>query len=60
MEMKCLSSMCGVTRIDRISNEEIRRRVRVQNKLSGRVENYVLRWFVHVERMDDEKMAKRV
>ena len=32
----------------------------VQNKLSGRVENCVLRWFGHVERMDDERMAKRV
>ena len=37
MEMKCLSSMSGVTRIDRINNEEIRRSVEVQNKLSGEV-----------------------
>ena len=47
MEMKCL-------RIYRISNEEIRRvGMGVQNKLSGRVENCVLRWFGHVERMPE-------
>ena len=54
MEIKCLRGICGATRMDKISNEEIRRRVRVQNKLSGRVENCVLRWFEHVERMDNE------
>ena len=32
----------------------------MQNKLSGRVEKCVLRWFGHVERMDDERMPKRV
>ena len=32
----------------------------MQNKLSGRVENCVLRWFGHVERMNDERMANRV
>ena len=32
----------------------------VQNKLSGRVENCVLRWFGHVERMDNERMPERL
>ena len=48
-----------VTRIDWISDEEISGRVGLQNKLPGRVENCGLRWFVHVERMDDEIMTKR-
>ena len=60
MEMKCLRSMCGVTIRDRIRNEEIRRRVGVQINMAGRVERCVLRWFGHVERMNDERMAKRV
>ena len=34
--------------------------VGVQNKLSGRVENCALKWFGHVDRMDDERMADRV
>ena len=58
--MKCLRSVCGVTWKDEIRNEEIRRRVGVQNKLSGRVETYVLRCFGHLERMDDKIMAKSV
>ena len=36
-----LRSVFGETRMDRIRNEEIRRRVGVQNKLSERVENCV-------------------
>ena len=60
MEMRFLRSMCGLTRLDRIRNEEIIRRMGVQNKLSGRVENFVLRWFGHVEIIDDERMAKRL
>ena len=32
----------------------------VQYKLSGRLENCVLRYFGHVERMDDERMANKV
>ena len=60
MEMKCFRSICSVTRIHRNSNEEIRRRVGMQNKVLGRVENCVLRWFGYVERMDDERMKKRV
>ena len=31
MEKKCLKNLCGVTIRDRIRNEEIRRRVDVQN-----------------------------
>ena len=36
MEIKCLRGNCGVTRMDKISNEEIRRRVGC--KISCRVE----------------------
>ena len=60
MEMKCLRSICGVTIRDRIRNEEIRRRVGVQNDLAGRVERSVLRWYGHIERMNGEWVAKRV
>ena len=52
--------MYGVTNRDRIENEEINRRVRVQSELSSREEKCVLRWFRHAERTDDERMAKGV
>ena len=47
-EMLCLRSMCGVTRRDRVKNEEIRRRCGLQRSLSERGEAAVLRWFGHV------------
>ena len=34
--MSCLRSMCGVTRRDRVRNEEIRRRCGLQRSLSKR------------------------
>ena len=59
-EMGCLRSMCGVTLWDRVRNEEVRRRVHVERELSDRVDQSVLRWFGHVERMDEERLVKRV
>ena len=59
-EMNCLRSMCGVTRLDRERNEDVRRRVGVEVELSERVNRSVLGWFGHVERMGEERMAKRV
>ena len=52
LEMKCLRSLVGVLRMDRVRNEEVHRR--------AGVEKGVLRWFGHVERMDDYRMARRV
>ena len=60
MEMKCLRSMCGVTRMDRVRNEEVRRRTGVRKELSGRAEQSVLRWFGHMERMDEDRMVKKI
>merc|ERR1712074_215730 len=57
---KCLRSMCGVTRMDRVRNEVVRERVGVPEKLSGRVDRKVLKWFGHVERMGSDRMTKRV
>ena len=59
-EMRCLRSMCGVTRLDRIRNEEVRERSGVRKELADRVDINVLRWFGHVERMDDERLLKKV
>ena len=43
MEMRCLRSMCGVTRLDRLRNEVVRKRVGVDEKLSERVDRKVLK-----------------
>ena len=60
LEMKCLRSLVGVSRMDRVRNEEVRRRAGIEMQLASRAEQRVLRWFGHVERMDDYRMARRV
>ena len=56
--MGCLRSMCGLMSWNRLRNEEVRR-VQVERQLSGRVDQCVLRWYGHVERMDEECVAKK-
>ena len=60
LEMKCLRSLIGVSRMDRVKNEEVRRRAVIERELASRADQRVLRWFGYVERMDDYRMARRV
>ncbi len=60
MEMRSLRSMCGVTRMDRVRNEEVRRRTGVVKVLAERAEQGVLQWFGHVERMEEERLVKKI
>ena len=60
LEMKCLRSLVGVSRMDRVRNEEVRRRAGIERELASRADQRVLRWFGHVERMDDYRLARRV
>ena len=55
-EMKCLRSMTGVSRLDRVRNEVVRTRTGVRRELAARVDMNVLRWFGHMERMDGERL----
>ena len=60
LEMKFLRSLVVVSRMDRIRNEEVRRRAGIERELASRADQRVLRWFGHVERMDEHRMAIRV
>ena len=60
LEMKCLRSSVGVSRMDRVRNEEVRRRAGIETELASRADQRVLRWFGHVERMDEYRMARSV
>ena len=60
IEMKCLRSLVGVSRMDRVMNEEVRMRVGIERELASRADQRVLRWFGHVERMDEYRMARKV
>ena len=52
LEMKCLRSLVGVPRLDRVKNEKVRRRAGIEKELASRIDQSVVRWFGHVERMD--------
>ena len=60
LEMKCLRSLVGVSRMDRVRNEDVHRRAGIERELASRADQRVLRWFGHVERMDEYRMARRV
>ena len=45
LEMKCLRSLAGVSRMDRFRNEEVRRRAGIEMELASRADQRVLRWF---------------
>ena len=59
-EMKCLRSMTGVSWLDRVRNEVVRARTGVRRELAARVDTNVLRWFGHVERMENERCSDRI
>ena len=60
LEMKCLRNLAGVSRMNRVGNEEVRRRAGIERELASRADQRVLRWFGYVERMDEYRMPRRV
>ena len=46
--------------MDKVMNEEVRRRAGIEMELASRADQRVLRWFGHAERMYDYRMARRV
>ena len=59
-EMKSLRSLVGVSRMDRVRNEEVHRRAVEEWELANRADQRVLRWFESVEIMDEYRMARMV
>ena len=59
VKMQSLRRICGVSLADRIRNKEIHRMVGISEDVTVRMKN-VLSWFGHVERMSDERMAKKI
>ena len=60
LEMKCLKSLVGVSLMNIVWNEEVRRIAGIQRELASRADQRVLRWFWHVERMYEYRMARKV
>ena len=59
LEMKCLRSLVGVSRMNGVRTEEVSRRAGIERQLASRADQRVLKWFGPVERMDEYHMAKR-
>ena len=60
LELKCLRRLGGVSRIDSVKIEEVRRRAGIEKELTYGADQRVLRWFGHVEIMEEYRMARRV
>ena len=48
LEMKCLRSLVGVSQMERVRNEEVRRRAGIERELASSADQRMLRWFSHV------------
>ena len=46
--------------MDRFRNEKVRRRAGIERELASRADQRVLRWFGHVESMDEYRIVRRV
>ena len=59
LEMKCLRSCVEVSRMDTVRNEEMRSRAGIEREFESRADLRVLRWFGHVDRTNEYRMASR-
>ena len=62
LEIKCLRSLVGVSRMDRVRNEEVCRTAGIERQLASRADQRVLKWFglLYGLGMWKEWMARRV
>ena len=60
VEMRSLKRMCGKTMYDRIKNVDIRKECKADVSVMNRIKKGTLRWFGHVERMNEERSVKRI
>ena len=58
--MHNLRGLLGIRRMDRVMNAQIRELCGMRKGLDERIDEGVLWWFGHVERMEKDRIAKRV
>ena len=56
--MDNLRGLLGIRRMDRFLNARIRKLCVVKNGLDERIDESLLRWLGHVERLDRDRIAK--
>jgi hypothetical protein len=57
--MRFLRPLIGVTERNRLSNEEIRNRLKATNIVND-IQSYQLNWKHHVDRMGENRFSKRL
>ena len=60
VQMDNLRGLPGIRRMDKVPNAWIRQLCRVIKGADEKIDEGVLRWFGHVERMENDRIAKRV
>ncbi|GBP14921.1 hypothetical protein EVAR_75494_1 [Eumeta japonica] len=58
--MQSLRNICGVSRKVRYRNSDIKERGGLKEDVVTRVERDMQRWFGHLERMNESKLAKQI
>ena len=56
-EMRCLRAIKGVTRRERMRNEDIRQELKV-TELTEKIQESRLRWYGHVKRMEENEFVR--
>ena len=60
VQMDNLRGLLGIRRMDRVPNAQIIELWLVTKGVDERIDEGVLRWFAHVERVKNDRFAKRV
>lgn len=60
VEMDVFRRSLGISRLQKIRNEEIRRQMGVNGTLTTDIETKQLTWYGHVQRMNNERLPKKV
>jgi hypothetical protein len=60
VQMDNLRGVLGVRKTDRMRNEYIRELCGVEKGVIDRINMSILRWFWHLERMDENRLVKRI
>ena len=60
VQMNKIRSLLGIRRMDRVPNARIRELCGMAKGVDERIEGEDLHWFSHVERMENERIAKRL
>ena len=58
--MDNIGGLLGIRRMDKVPNARIRQLYGVTKGVDEKIDEIILRWFGHVERMKNDRIAKRV